>query len=177
MKSLEKILMEAKESGEVLNIKYNGGSQPGSIRELSPISVSGDNVKARCLASNRVKTFKLSKMEIRKVLKPIDYIEGHKKAEPESLKEALSPHEKCLRDLGFALSIGNKYAEVYRTFKNGKSDKTPDVFIRYRRCVDGWEATRPWYINSNITGQASSFKKLSTAIEKFLNLAKEAKEY
>jgi predicted DNA-binding transcriptional regulator YafY len=68
MGNLEQLLITAIETGEVINIKYHGGSQPGSIRQISPISVNGDDVRARCLATNRVKVFKISKMEIEQSL-------------------------------------------------------------------------------------------------------------
>ena len=47
MKSIKPILTEAIETGEVVKIKYHGGSQPGSLRQISPISIVGDDVVAR----------------------------------------------------------------------------------------------------------------------------------
>lgn len=50
-------------TGEVLKVVYHGGSQPGTIREIVPVSISGDTVWAICLESNRRKQFILSKIE------------------------------------------------------------------------------------------------------------------
>ena len=62
--SIHSILCEARDNGEVLKIKYHGGSQPFTLREIYPISISKDKVMARCLNSNAVKTFVIDKIEI-----------------------------------------------------------------------------------------------------------------
>lgn len=59
--SSEVALKEAVETGEILKIRYHGGSQPGRLfREIAPISVNSDKVRA----SGTVKTFLISKVEI-----------------------------------------------------------------------------------------------------------------
>lgn len=40
--SIANTLKSAASNGEVLWIVYHGGSQPGSSRELAPISIDGD---------------------------------------------------------------------------------------------------------------------------------------
>jgi len=191
MDSLEKILVSASETGEIISIKYHGGSQSGSIRQISPISVNNDDVRARCLATNQVKTFKLSKMELEQSSEHLKtYIPGKKVLEPSSITEALEGHQELLFNLGWKLVIGKEEAGVYRTFKNGKLRKTPDVYIQYHEFTydyTDWDdegneveytkpSVRPWYIRSNPANQGTSFKKLSSAIEKFINFSKEASE-
>lgn len=120
MGNFEKILIAAIETGEVINIKYHGGSQPGSIRQIYPVSVNGDNVRARCLATNRVKVFKLSKMKIEQGSNSTNsYVAGQEIPESNSLKEAFEPYEAFLYDSGWVLSVENDEAGIYRTFKNG----------------------------------------------------------
>lgn len=62
--NIEKQLKEAIEAGEVLRISYAGGSQPGTARDIAPISVKGGKVRARCYSSNAVKLFALDKISI-----------------------------------------------------------------------------------------------------------------
>jgi predicted DNA-binding transcriptional regulator YafY len=190
MESVEQILISAIETGEIINIKYHGGSQPGSIRQISPISVKAENVRARCLSTNRVKVFKLSRIEIeRSSTLTNTYVPGKKTPEPTSLKEAFESHRELLSNLGWLLSVEDEGAGVYRTFQNGKLRKTPDVYIQYFEFKydytdddEGNEieytkpSERPWYVRSNTRDQASSFKKLSVATDKFVLLAKEAAE-
>jgi len=191
MDNLKQILVSASETGEIISIKYHGGSQSGSIRQISPISVRNDDVRARCLATNQVKTFKLSKMELEQSSELLKtYIPGKKVSEPNSITEALEEHKELFFNLGWKLVIGKEEAGVYRTFKNGKLRKTPDVHIQYHEFTydytdwddDGNEveytkpSVRPWYIRSNPANQGTSFKKLSSAIEKFINFSKEASE-
>ncbi|MCD1631376.1 WYL domain-containing protein [Marinobacter shengliensis] len=57
-------LEEAIETGEVLTIVYNGGSQPGATRKISPIKIEGAKVRARCFSTNAVKLFNLEKVVI-----------------------------------------------------------------------------------------------------------------
>lgn len=61
---LKERLTEASETGEIITIVYRGGSQPGTKREISPIKVSKTKVQARCLATEEIRTFNLSKLEI-----------------------------------------------------------------------------------------------------------------
>ena len=57
-------LIEASKTGEIITIVYHGGSQPGTKRDISPIRVSKTEVRARCLVTEELRTFKLSKLEI-----------------------------------------------------------------------------------------------------------------
>ena len=64
------------ETGEVLTIKYHGGSSPGAVRELTPVKVEDDRVRARCHTSNAVKVFMLDKIEL--LPKTIDQVDVSK---------------------------------------------------------------------------------------------------
>jgi hypothetical protein len=104
------------------------------------------------------------------------------------LKEGFELHEAFLYDLGWVLSVKEEEAGVYRTF-NGKLRKTPDVYIQYHELTydytDSFDdngnqieytkpSERPWYVRSNTTDQASSFKKLGAAIDNFIHFSKVA---
>jgi len=188
MDKIEDVLLEAIQTGEVLNIKYNGGSQPGLIRQLLPLSINVEDVRAKCFATNRVKTFKLSKMELGVHSNP-SYTVGQILPEPKNLQEALGPFILNIEKIGWTLVTSEKEAGVYRKFKSGKLRKTPDVFIQYNEYSYDYSdfdengneidvmkpSSRPWYV-SHKTKTASSFKKLSSAILKFYDNAQEEAE-
>lgn len=54
-------------AGEWFEIIYHGGSKPGAKRQIAPIQVMSDRVRARCYTSNAVKPFMLDKIEILEV--------------------------------------------------------------------------------------------------------------
>lgn len=63
--STEKIIHEAISTGEVLTIRYHGGSSPGATRQIAPIRImSNGTVQARCFTSDAVKPFFIRKIEI-----------------------------------------------------------------------------------------------------------------
>ena len=55
-------LRQAIRAGEALTIIYNGGSNPGALRKISPISLAGDKVSAHCYSSNAVKSFAIDRI-------------------------------------------------------------------------------------------------------------------
>ena len=54
----------ALKTGEVFEIIYNGGSQPGKKRMIFPLKVSDTSVYARCFNSNSLKSFLFDKIEL-----------------------------------------------------------------------------------------------------------------
>lgn len=54
----------ARASGEVLLIRYHGGSDPGAVREILPVLIKTDRVKARCYTSGGTKDFMFAKIEL-----------------------------------------------------------------------------------------------------------------
>jgi NAD-dependent DNA ligase len=62
--SLREILEAAARNGEVIRIVYHGGSQSGTAREVTPISVGEDRMRARDFASHATKVFMLDKITL-----------------------------------------------------------------------------------------------------------------
>lgn len=54
---------EAADAGEIIAVRYAGGSMPGVVRPVAPVNVSGDSVWCRCYWTGKVKRFKLAKLE------------------------------------------------------------------------------------------------------------------
>lgn len=175
-------LKEAIDTGEILTIIYHGGSQPGTTRQISPMSFSRDRVRARCLISNKPKYFTLDKIDL--VDDPAaepTYEKDKKFAEPASIQIALEPYLETIRAMGWLVEINDQEAGLYRTRKNGNRLKYPDVALRYhattrredeRGRIHEIPSTMPWHVNSN-KAQNSFFKSLSHAAERFIKVADE----
>lgn len=153
--NIEKILSEAISTGEIIAIVYHGGSQPGTKRQISPISISNSKVRARCLNSNETKLFFLSKIQI---VSNTDSFKSYKPKfkysnpnlqksaadEPCNLSEILSKHIDEFKVLGFHLEIRENSAAAYPVLENGDIVKNPDVII----AKTGKNRKRPWTVTS-----------------------------
>ena len=153
--NIEKILSEAISTGEIITIVYHGGSQPGTKRQISPISISNSKVRARCLSSNETKLFFLSKIQI---VSNIDSFKSYNPKfkfynpnlqkpaadEPCNLSEILSKHIDEFKLLGFHLEIRENSAAAYPVLENGDIVENPDVII----AKTGKNKERPWTVTS-----------------------------
>lgn len=133
-------LQSAIDAGEVLLVKYHGGSKPGESRQLSPIGFVGDDkVRAHCHASGRNKVFLVGKIE---VLEDVDHSTATYQdapvavaSEPASLAEAFGDRLKLLRAAGWHVNQDANYCSLHRYFKNGKPRATPALRMEYREFV------------------------------------------
>ena len=159
-------LSEAIETGEILSVIYHGGSQPGSVRQLSPIKVTSREVRARDVSSNAVKTFLVAKMElIGSILTTKQYdpnvINGN--VEPASIEEAFQNQVEKLKGIGWHVELEKDSISLHSYFKNGKVRKGADVGItKYDE-----NPSRPFYVYGPSLASARTFGKLSSAIELF----------
>lgn len=64
MQTVLQTLTDAIGTGELINIGYYGGSEPGKARMIQPISLDADKVRARCHKTNQVKGFWLDKIAL-----------------------------------------------------------------------------------------------------------------
>lgn len=60
---IEEIMNNAINSGEIVTIKYWGGSRPGEKREIFPVRVDGF-VWAKCMKTNKIKSYYADKIEV-----------------------------------------------------------------------------------------------------------------
>jgi hypothetical protein len=184
--TIEAKIQEAIATGEVLTIRYQGGTQPGTIRNISPIRISGDKVRARCLASNVVKTFVISKIELSKGSNDVDsrWDPTRKdKLKYEDLNSFIEPNKAELEKMGWHVNFSDNHISLHRSYKNGRVLKGSDVSLSYDELVyefyidfDGKEhkeakkRQKPWVIH--VKGHyIAGYSKLERAIEKFLNQA------
>ena len=148
--STESKLIDATEAGEVVKIRYHGGSQPGALREIAPISVNEGKVRARCFESDAIKLFVIDKIEI---VDPSSNGERWDKEKVEtarysSLSQLLKQQEQFLRGLGWhieaSLDGDEQWLTLHRRFGNGKPLKGWDVSLTYEKyaydMVIDWES-------------------------------------
>lgn len=187
--STEDRLRKAIESGEVLKVIYHGGSQPGSLREIAPISINNGKVSARCYTSNAVKSFAVEKIVI---------VEGEtqsKAAEwqpglvtPEkygSVSKLLQNEQNLLVQLGWHIEHDNNHLSLHRKFKTGKPLKGSDVSLFYEEYtydlvagLDGEtheenirKRQRPWTVRGK-DQDTKTYSHLDKAAEVFIEWAK-----
>lgn len=126
-------LGEAIDSGEILRVRYFGESTPGTERDISPVKIINDKVRARCMETGAVKTFSISKMELA--------IPGES---PElALKQSFNPPEfistteiasyltDSLVALGWIVKTTDTSLTLHTPFKNGKTKKTPVILLDF----------------------------------------------
>uniref|UniRef100_A0A9E7ZTM7 Uncharacterized protein n=1 Tax=Bosea sp. NBC_00436 TaxID=2969620 RepID=A0A9E7ZTM7_9HYPH len=137
-------LREGISAGEWFEIIYHGGSRPGAKRQIAPIAVMTDRVRARCYTSNAVKPFMLDKIEILEVgaISSAPMWNDPAAAPPPPATDKL----KDVRDV-FLLFSGPLQAKGWAVeleehdcgwrmhllgfFKNGKPRKTPTHTLSY----------------------------------------------
>lgn len=157
---IEKLLNAAK-TGEVLRVRYFGGSTPGAERQLRPIAITDGKVRALCLQSGETKTFVIEKME--------EIVDGVPSAMAssvpvapatfQSVEEFVAHHRASFEAQGWIVQHEGKAVSLHRTFKNGKLIQTPDVALSfeaetYDAVFDGEqiveanrrERSRPWVL-------------------------------
>lgn len=187
--STEDRLRQAIESGEVLKVIYHGGSQPGSLREIAPISIKNGKVSARCYTSNAVKSFALEKIVV---------VEGETQSsaaewqpglvKPEqyaSVAEFLEKQKNFLLQIGWHIECDQNHLSLHRRFKTGNPLKGSDVSLDYEEYaydlvagLDGEvhkenyrKRQRPWTVRGK-NQDTKTYSHLDKAAEVFLEWAK-----
>lgn len=184
-------LSEAIDTGEVIDIAYRGGSQPGASRKISPIQVDGDTVKARCFSSGRVKTYMVELIELidENTDRPL-FTEDNKVSETipyPSLLQAGSYNRPRFESMGWVVSVTDESVQLFKKWKNGNSQKTPSCEINYEEYStehaydiktgemverDPIKRERPWVVRAR-KKKTVSFSNFPKAFERFFSYAEE----
>lgn len=131
---MENRLKEAIENGEVLRVTYAGGSQPGAEREIAPISIKNDKVRAQCYTSDAVKLFVIEKITLADSdgMAQGEWAPG-KLNQPRysSLQDVLEALEDQWKQEGWTTGVGEESLTLHRIGKRGKPLKTPAVSLDY----------------------------------------------
>jgi len=127
-------LIAAASAGEIVRIVYHRGSQPGAVREIAPIKIADDEVKARDLAAGMDKTFKLAHIEL---AGPDTTARAYDPAAPplveitQTVRAALAPQIAVLEALGWHVELTEHRISLHRFFKNGKPRKGCEVTMGF----------------------------------------------
>jgi hypothetical protein len=121
-------LLTAATAGEIVRIVYHRGSQPGTVREIMPLAITDDEVRARDLATGIEKSFKLLYVEL---AGPQTTDAGRLGEDGRTLRAALDSHLTDLRACGWHVETTDNSVSVHLSFKNGKPRKGRDVSILF----------------------------------------------
>lgn len=193
-------LKETIESGEILNVWYFGGETPGSKRDIFPIVILDDKVRAKCMKTDIVKIYSIEKMELYIAGKPSEL--AKKQSLPlcdfESISDILNFSNDTLQSEGWIVKGDNEHITLHLAFKNGKVKKKPVVQLRFDEFeyiypepdlnspdFNGvfWEnvdldslekkkRTRPWIVSAKDKGTIT-YGKSNKAFSRFLEWAYE----
>jgi len=181
-------LIAAATAGEIVSIVYHRGSQPGTIREIAPIAITDDEVRARDLAAGMDKSFKLAYVELagsQTTTRSYDPAAPPPVEDIQTVQAALAPHVPVLQAMGWHVEPTENRISLHRFFKNGKPRKRYDVTMGFDQfTVDMFDdfdgrglqtVTRPSkrpYNVSSIALPTRTFVRLSVALQVFLEEAR-----
>lgn len=164
-------LQRAAESGEVVWIRYHGGSQPGALREVAPIKVTRREMRAFDVARDDQRVFLLERIELASAGDAGERFDVERaQYEPASLQEVAGAVVSELRAKGWHVEVNEHSIGLHDYFKNGKPRKTPAIELSV--WDDGY-STRPYRVSSRDFAASRTFGNLSGAVKLFLEQAAE----
>ena len=131
MKStLAERLQEAANAGEIVSIVCRDGPRPETIRRITPLSIQGVNVRALCLTSGTVRTFKLDSIAISS--NPGRWQPGMPRtAQYMSIADLYRQHAEMLAGMGWIVPVSNTTLALHGRNEDGTPAKQPLVSLRY----------------------------------------------
>ncbi len=181
-------LTRAARDHEPILIAYHGGSQPGTVRHLVPISVGRDYMDAEDVASGCEKTYRIARVEF-----PPDSGYLSLRYEPEGVNNAarsIGEHFHDVRDkleaTGWHVTLVDDAIELRAFFKNGNMRKTAALALHYSEfsvaLVDDFDgrgeyeekrlSKRPYSLWGKRLPTARTYSKLSSATAVFMEEAR-----
>jgi hypothetical protein len=181
-------LIAAASAGEIVSIVYHGGSQPGTVREIVPIAIINEEIRARDIAAEIDKTFKLAHIELvgpQTSARAYDPSATPPVKDAQTVGTALAPHVPALQALGWHIELTANRISLHRFFKNGKPRKGYDVTMGFDEfTVDLFDdfdgrglqtvtgpSKRPYNVSSSAL-PTRTFVRLSLAMRMFLEEAR-----
>lgn len=183
-------LASAIKAGEILDIIYYGGSNPGKSRKIAPVKLDSNKLIARCLASNEVKSFSISKIAIHDGESTIgadpSVVELNNIYNFENIESFASQYKNKLENMGwYVLSETNSHLSLHSFFKNGTPRKSADVAIYFSEYSEEMiydvdkedfvtvktKKQKPWCVMAK-NQTTRTYTKLNSAIETFIEFAK-----
>lgn len=181
-------LIAAANAGEIVSIVYHRGSQPGTVREIVPIAITDEEVRAHDLAAESEKTFKLAYTELagpQTMARAYDPAAPRFVEDTQTVQAALAAHVPALQAMGWHVELTENRTSLHRFFKNGKPRKSYDVTMGFDEfTVDMFDdfdgrglqkvtrpSKRPYNMSSAVL-PTRTFVRLSLAIPLFLEEAR-----
>jgi hypothetical protein len=127
-------LAAASAAGEIIRVVYHRGSQPGTVREIAPMAIVNDEVRARDIAAGFDKNFKLAYLELAELnteARAYDPAAPPPAEDRQTVLVALTPHVAELQGLGWHVELSEHRISLHRFFKNGKPRKGYDVTMGF----------------------------------------------
>lgn len=178
-------LYEAARAGEVIRVIYLNGSQPGTVREIAPISITDEDVRANCIATDEDKSYKIEGLRLADDSTAINYNpDGPPAPETQSVEVAVAPHIDRLKEFGWHVDLSTDRISLHLFFKNGKprkgyvvvmgfSEFTADIFDdgdgKGLQAIER-PSKRPYYISSSEL-PTRTFTRLPGALNLFMTEA------
>jgi predicted DNA-binding transcriptional regulator YafY len=189
------MLAEAARTGEVVRIVYHGGSQPGTVREISPVSVTDVEMAARDMTTGAIKTFRLARIELPASGSSVRAYDPTLTPPAEDIRPLGGVLQGSVRDLEalkWHVQLSEDSVSLHRFFKNGKPRKIPDVELHYSEFIvetvidfaedeaseeisereERRRSQHPYHLSSLRFASTRTFVKMSTAIAAFLDEAR-----
>ena len=169
-------------TGELIRIKYHGGTKPGTVRDIVPTKIDQKKkllIAYCCETRQGGKSYSIDKIEILDNKKPNDV--EYKDYKQLSLEELYLQHKEKWEKIGWYIEYDKCFIRLYkRNKRTGQPLKYPLVYIHdmegnnlswLERFIaffrsDKKQNKRRWYVFGN--KQESSFSNYQKAITKFL---------
>lgn len=186
-------IKRAIENGEVLKVRYHGGSHPGVAREIAPQNIISDElIHAWCYFTNETKTFSFAKLELLDPttdVKAGDWFNVPPASAPipnyQSLDDVMKKHKQEFESEGWHIERKDDSVSLHRVRKNGTPLKSSDVSLDFtefaseavydpiteqvNEVVTG-KRTRPWTVRGK-NETTKTTKTLDAAVAVFLEWA------
>ncbi len=182
--ALQQLLAAAVETGEVIRIVYRGGTRPGAVRDVVPLAVTAEELRARDVAAGMDKTFLLAKLALSAA--PVTPA-----GSPQTVEEAIASRLAEMQALGWHVESARDRVTLHEFFKNGKPRKGWSVSLWFDEFTgiivvgedgedaDGnpiareeqWKSRAPYHVSS-LSLPTRSFANLWKATAFFLEKAR-----
>lgn len=191
----EKIIQNAIDTKQKINVIYSGGSMSGQSRVLGPISIKGNKVRAKCYTTNALKTFLMERIQViaengELTKDRSSEVNQTPRVDPQQtlpdIQNAIAPHfhnEQWFVEY----NESEKSLSIYSRFKNGKPKKLPELQVCYEEyrtelVIDDetgdykeviTKRTKNWVVRHKEKKSAISYNYLNTAADRFFIWCKE----
>jgi hypothetical protein len=181
---IEDILFNSIQADRVIRIIYNGGSQPGSHREIKPLTVTSTDTRALDITTGFVKTFKLEKIQLldASASPPVyDPTLLPQTEHAKTIEQAFINRVALLEQMGWHVELLEDSISLFSYFKNGKPKRGAEVLLSYyefssesyfepesgEMIESKKKSIRPFRVSSKNFPMARTFSRLEKAIELF----------